>query len=92
LREKLHHKQKRDHRLDTALAMLDRYGVIEGALAPPRIQIVSELPDTLCEQSYLDDKLKRDQQKLYALVQYAKYEGDRKGFIHEYFGLPYAGS
>jgi len=37
----------------------------------------------------LDAKLLRDQKKLYALVQYVKQEGDRKAFIHEYFGLPY---
>jgi ATP-dependent DNA helicase RecQ len=89
LREKLHHKQKHDHRLDTALAMLDRYGVIEGTLSPPQMEVVAGLPEALCDQSLLDDKLKRDQQKLYALVQYARYEGNRKAFIHEYFGLPY---
>jgi ATP-dependent DNA helicase RecQ len=91
LRERLHHRQKRDHRLDTVLAMLDRYGVIEGTLSPLQIEVVAELPAALCDQSCLDEKLKRDQQKLYTLVQYVKCEADRKAFIHEYFGLPYTG-
>ena len=34
-------------------------------------------------------KKQRDQQKLYALVQYVREDGDRKRLIHEYFGLPY---
>jgi ATP-dependent DNA helicase RecQ len=92
LREKLHHREKHDFRLETTLAMLDRYGVIEGTLSPLQIEVVSELPETLRDQSRLDEKLRRDQQKLYALVQYTKHEGDRKAFIHEYFGLPWPGA
>ncbi len=91
LRERLHHRDKHDHRLETALAMLDRYGVIEGSLSPLEIQVVDDLPKPLCDQSRLDEKLRRDQQKLYTLVQYVKCEADRKAFIHEYFGLPYEG-
>jgi ATP-dependent DNA helicase RecQ len=91
LREKLHHREKHDHRLETALAMLDRYGVIEGSLSPLEIQVADDLPEPLRDQSRLDEKLRRDQQKLYTLVQYVKCEGDRKAFIHEYFGLPYTG-
>jgi len=89
LRERLHHKDKFDHRLETSLAMFDRYGVIEGSLSPLNIDVVNEMPAALCDQARLDDKLKRDQQKLYTLVQYVKHEGDRKAFIHKYFGLPY---
>jgi len=90
LQEKLHHRDKHDHRLETALAMLDRYGVIEGSLSPLEIQVIGDLPEPLRDQSRLDEKLRRDQQKLYTLVQYVKCEGDRKAFIHNYFGLPYA--
>ena len=89
LRERLHHRNKHDRRLESALAMLDRYGVIEGSLTPLEIEVVAELPASLRDQERLDDKLRRDQQKLYSLVQYVKYEGDRKAFIHDYFGLPY---
>jgi len=89
LRERLHHRNKHDRRLETALSMLDRYGVIEGSLSPLHVEVVSELPAALCDQDRLDDKLKRDQMKLYTLVQYVQHEGDRKAFIHKYFGLPY---
>jgi ATP-dependent DNA helicase RecQ len=89
LRERLHHKQKHDRRLETALSMLDRYGVIEGSLSPLNVQLVAELPAALRNQQRLDEKLRRDQQKLYALVQYVNCETDRMAFVHEYFGLPY---
>ena len=89
LRERLHHRNKHDRRLESALAMLDRYGVIEGSLSPLAIEVVAELPAALRDQERLDDKLQRDQQKLYGLVQYIKHAGDRKEFIHSYFGLPY---
>jgi ATP-dependent DNA helicase RecQ len=91
LRERLHHKSKHDRRLETSLSMLDRYGVIEGRLSPLEVEVADALPSALRDQARLDDKLLRDQKKLYALVQYVKHEGDRKAFIHEYFGLPYAG-
>lgn len=89
LREKLHFKAKHDHRLETALSMLDRYGVIEGNSDPMDVKVLTELPSHLCDQSRLEQKLKRDLQKLYTLVEYVNCDGDRKAFIHEYFGLPY---
>ena len=91
LREKLHHKNKHDHRLETALGMLDRYGVIEGSLQPLDVKVIDELPDQLLDDFHLDEKRKRDQKKLYSLVEYTKCQGDRMAFIHDYFGLPYHG-
>lgn len=88
LREKLHAKQKHDRRLETALSMLDRYGVVEGTIAPLNVHVVGDLPEALADQQHLADKLLRDQKKLLALVQYVKCESDRKAFIHEYFGIP----
>lgn len=90
LREKLHHRKKHDRRLETALGMLDRYGVLEGSLDPLCVDVISELPEALRDDQRLNEKLKRDQQKLYSLVEYVKCTGDRMAFIHEYFGLPYA--
>ncbi len=87
LHEKLHFKQKHDHRLDTVLSMLDRYGVIEGSISPLDIQTVHSLPPALKDQSRLDEKLLRDRQKLYTLVEYVMCESDRKAFIHAYFGI-----
>jgi ATP-dependent DNA helicase RecQ len=89
LREQLSFKNKYDFRLETALNILDRYGVTEGAIESKDLQVISDLPEELQEQSHLDVKLKNEQQKLYQLVQYVKEKKCRKAFIHRYFGLQY---
>ncbi len=87
LRDQLTRKDKHDHRLDTALSMLHRWGAIEGSLRPLKARVTGPMPPQLSDQDQLDEKLRRDQQKLYALVQYVKHEGDRKDFLNEYFGV-----
>jgi ATP-dependent DNA helicase RecQ len=87
LRERLHFKQKHDRRLETALSMLDRWGVIEGDIGQKQLKVVRQLPTRLKDPEQFNQKLKRDQRKLLAMVQYANHDGDRKQFIHEYFGL-----
>ncbi len=87
LKEKLHFKNTHDFRLETALGMLERYGATEGSLEEKNLVVCGDLPEQLTNEDYLNDKLKREQKKLYALVQYVKTEGCRKAFIHEYFGL-----
>ena len=89
LREQLTFKNKFDFRLETALGILDRYGVIEGDIELKNLQIISDLPEELQKQDLLDKKLKNEQQKLYQMVQYTKEEKCRKAFIHRYFGLEY---
>jgi len=91
LAEKAIHRPKHDHRLETVLSMLDRYGVVAGTWRPWNLDVTGDLPPQLCDQEALAEKLLRDQQKLYTLVQYVKHDGDRKQFIHDYFGLPYKG-
>ncbi len=85
LREKLHAKQKHDRRLETALGLLGRYGVIEGTLAPLSVERINDLPDELRDAQKLAAKLDRDQRKLLSLVQYARTEQDRREFLREYF-------
>lgn len=87
LRERLHHKQKHDRRLESALAMMDRWGAIEGSLSPLRIDAVHELPKRLMDAERLEQKKRRDQEKLLAMLQYAKHDGDRKQFLNKYFGI-----
>ena len=87
MREKLHAKQKHDHRLETVLGMLERYGVIEGTWEPMRLTVSSDLVPELCDQDRLNAKLRRDQQKLLALVQFIRHEGDKKEYIQDYFGI-----
>lgn len=87
LREKLHFKQKHDRRLETALAMMKRWGVIDGTLHPLKVKIINTLSKHLCDDDLLSEKLKRDQKKLLSMLQYVQYEGDRKTFLRAYFGL-----
>ncbi len=87
LRERLHHKQKYDRRLETALSILKRWEVISGSLDPLNIELISELPNPLNDPIQTQTKLQRDQQKLYTLLQYVKHNGDRKQFINDYFGV-----
>lgn len=87
LREKLHHKQKHDRRLETCLSMLERWGVIRGTLNPLQLSIESELPARFLDAGLAEDKLRRDQHKLLKMVEYANGDGDKKDFIHRYFGL-----
>jgi len=87
LREQLSFKHRHDYRLETALGILDRYGVIEGELANRNLTLNASLPDRLQDQEYLDMKLKHEQQKLYQMVLYTKEKTCRKMFINKYFGL-----
>ncbi|MFC1652262.1 ATP-dependent DNA helicase RecQ [Planctomycetota bacterium] len=87
LREQLHAKGDQSRQLETALAILDRWGVIIGSLDPLQIEWTGPLPESLTRQEHLDIKHQRDLQKLHALVQYVKTKEDRKVFIHHYFGL-----
>lgn len=87
LRERLHFKQKHDRRLETALSMLNRWGVTKGTIEPMQLEVINELPLRLKDPDRFNEKLERDQRKLLTMVQYAKHEGDRKQFIHEYFGI-----
>jgi ATP-dependent DNA helicase RecQ len=84
INERLQRISKHDNRLMTAIAMLDRYGVIAGALSPECFEVVSTLPDYFTDASRLNEKKQADQQRLYALVRFAAAD-DRKAFLNDYF-------
>lgn len=90
LRERLHARDKHDHRLETALSMLDRHNVVANVLDLSQVQVLRELPTALQDQDALSLKLRAGQEKLLALVEYVRHDGDRKEFLHTYFGLPYS--
>ena len=92
LNRQLHARGRQDHRLETALSMMERYDVVADSRPPGCFQVLRDLPPALLDEERLQDKLQRDQQKLYALVEYVKEADDRKAFIHHYFGLPYHGT
>ncbi len=86
-KEQLTFKNRRDFRAETVLSIFDRYNLIEGSIEGKNLKVTGELPDKLTDQAYLDKKLKREQNKLYKMMQYAKLDRGRKAFIHSYFGL-----
>ncbi len=87
LREELSWKNKYDFRVETALAMLDRYGVTEGYIETKNLTIISELQFELSNDDFLKEKLKKDNLKLLSVVQYFRTEKCRRVFISEYFGF-----
>jgi len=85
LNQRLQRVSRHDHRLATAIGILDRYGVIAGPRPPECFQVVAPLPVELQREDRLSEKRKRDQQRLYAMVQLAAESGDRQAFLNQYF-------
>lgn len=85
LNERLQKVSKHDHRLSTSIAMLDRQGVVAGPRPPECFEVIGELPPEFLDDEYLAEKKRRDQQRLYAMVQLAGEMGDRKEFLNRYF-------
>ena len=86
LRERLCDRQRHDRRVETVLALLQRYGVIEDENDLSNLTVTGELPNALTDDEARSAKLLRDQKKIYALVQYVQNE-DRRQFIRDYFGV-----
>lgn len=80
---------RHDRRLESVLLMLERYGTIsrrtERAGDRRHIRLLGELPPALADDEGRAAKLLRDQQKLLAMVEYARCEGDRRQFLKNYF-------
>lgn len=85
MNDRLQKVSRHDHRLDTAIAMLDRYGVIAGPRPPECFDLLAALPNQFTDDDFLSEKKRRDQQRLYAMVQLAAETGDRKLFLNQYF-------
>lgn len=88
LREEMSFKDKSDFRVETVLAMLDRYGVTEGSVENSNLQLIEELPHELEDEKRLKEKLMTDNKKLLSVVNYFKTENCRRVFISDYFGFP----
>jgi len=87
LREQMNFKNRKDFRIETALGMLDRYGVSEGSIDTRTLKIEDELPDILLDEDYLKEKLLNDNKKLLSMVNYFRGGNCRRVFISEYFGF-----
>jgi len=87
LREQMNFKNRKDFRIETAIGMLDRYGVIEGSLENHNINIIDDLPEELLNEERLKEKLLSDNKKLLSVVNYFREEECRRVFISKYFGF-----
>ncbi len=86
MNNQLQRRSKHDHRIQTAISILDRHDVVAGPRAPECFEVTGPLPARLQDDEQLSEKKRRDQQRLYAMVQFAAEEGDRKAFLNRYFG------
>jgi ATP-dependent DNA helicase RecQ len=85
MNDRLQRVSPHDHRLATAIAMLDRHGVIAGPRPPACFQVIASLPDQLTDDEILGRKKRHDQQRLYAMVQLATGFVEPKEFLDHYF-------
>ncbi|TWU05735.1 RecQ family ATP-dependent DNA helicase [Stieleria varia] len=85
MNEQIQRRSRHDHRMTTAISILDRHGVIGGPRPPECFEVLESLPVMLQDDERLSEKKRRDQQRLYAMVQLAAEEGDRKEFLNRYF-------
>ena len=88
LREQMSFKDKNDFRVETVLAMLDRYGVTEGSIETKNLVVTDELPHQLHDEQYLKEKLTSDNKKLLSVINYFKSVECRRTYISDYFGFP----
>lgn len=84
LHQRLCDRQRHDRRLDTVLAMFQRFGLIEDEHDLSNLEVTGSLPDTLADLEERQSKLLRDQRKLYAVVEYVQAV-DRQQFLRDYF-------
>ena len=87
VREQMNYKNRKDFRIETALGMFDRYGVIDGSIENHNLKIINDLPEELDNEKRLQAKLLNDNKKLLAMVNYFKSENCRRVYISDYFGF-----
>jgi len=87
IQEKLVFKNRGDNRLQTVLNLFDRQGVTKGSLDSLNLQVISELPDEIISEDYINIKIQHDRQRLVDMLNYVKTPDCRRDYIHSYFGI-----
>jgi len=87
IRENLHFKSKKDFRLETTLNLFDRWGVTGGDIATRDLKVITELPAEMTDEKKISERLKNDQKKLLAMVQWVNTKNCRAQEIYKYFGF-----
>jgi ATP-dependent DNA helicase RecQ len=91
IQERLVHKNRGDHRLQTVLNLFDLYGVTEGTLELSNLRVTGEVPAEMLAESYVKEKFERDRQRLVDMLGYAKSPSCRREYVHKYFGMQFHG-
>ena len=87
LREELVWKGRFDFRLETALGLLERHGVLEGDLERGPLRALADtLPEALEDDAAAEAKKRRDLTRLHDLVRYVNARECRHQFLHAFFG------
>ena len=86
LRGRISNPKAGDRRLETALAMLERFEAISTATDEGTMRVIGPLPASLADPGTRKSKLLRDQKSLLAIVEYAK-SNDYRQYIENYFRL-----
>ena len=87
IREQISFKDKNDFRVETVLAMLDRYGVTEGNVENGDLKLIDNLPEELEDDDRLREKLLNDNKKLLSFVNYFNCTSCRRILIYYSFGF-----
>lgn len=87
LRDKLLFYHSRDFRLETAVKLLDRWGVLENFHDVKNWKIVDEIPEAYLDKTKYEASLKVQQKKLLQMVQLMKSEEPIQQQVEEYFEL-----
>ncbi|TGM33641.1 RecQ family ATP-dependent DNA helicase [Leptospira biflexa] len=83
------YKNKSDHRVQSAINLLCRVGLVSGDLEKGTLQIENPWDPSLFVQEDLEIKKKEGGKRLYQMLQYTKTEDCRRKFIHQYFDSPF---
>lgn len=87
LKEQLVYKNRFDFRLETALGILERYGVTSGDIQSKNFKLISELPESLMDDELHEKQINHARRQLLGIVNYYRNEECRFSFIEEYFGM-----
>lgn len=83
------YKNKSDHRVQTAINLLSRVGLVSGDLEQGTLQLENEWDDALFSKEELEAKKMEGGKRLYQMLQYTKTNDCRRKFIHQYFDSPF---
>jgi ATP-dependent DNA helicase RecQ len=80
-------KGRFDFRLETALGLLERHGLLEGDLERGRVRArPGALPSSLADEEQARERKRRDLRRLHDLVRYTGAAECRHRFLHAHFG------